>query len=63
MKAPLLIPILLVLSACGRDGAPDEARQPAPLHERFYSGCALPGEFQTPESLPAIPASFEEDVQ
>lgn len=63
MKAPLLIPILLVLAACGRDGAPDEARQPAPLHERFYSGCALPGEFQTPESLPAIPASFEEDVQ
>ncbi|MDO9625561.1 MAG: hypothetical protein Q7J46_16455 [Pseudomonas sp.] len=63
MKAPLLIPVLLVLAACGRGGKPDEARQQASLLERFYSGCALPDEFQTPESLPAIPASFEEDVQ
>ncbi|MDP2244884.1 hypothetical protein [Pseudomonas sp.] len=63
MKAPLLITVLLVLAACGSGGKPDEARQHAPLHERFYSGCALPDEFQTPESLPAIPASFEGDVQ
>lgn len=60
MRVPLLMPALLVLAACGRSGEPHEARQQAPLHERFYSGCALPGEFQMPDSLPAIPASFDE---
>ncbi|MDX1722339.1 MAG: hypothetical protein R3355_04405 [Pseudomonas sp.] len=62
MRVPLLIPALLVLAACGRGGEPHEARQQASLHERFYSGCALPDEFQTSESLPAIPASFDEDA-
>jgi len=31
--------------------------------ERFYSGCARPGEFLRPTDLPAIPPSFDEDVQ
>ncbi len=60
MKAPLLMSALLVLAACGRGGEPHEARQQASRHERFYSGCARPGEFQTPEDLPAILASFDE---
>ncbi|OHC43274.1 MAG: hypothetical protein A3J25_07700 [Pseudomonadales bacterium RIFCSPLOWO2_02_FULL_63_210] len=62
MRVPLLMSALLVLAACGRGGELHEARQQAPLHERFYSGCARPGEFQTPEGLPAIPASFDEDA-
>lgn len=60
MKAPLLMSALLVLAACGPGGDPNQAEQQASLHERFYSGCALPGEFQTLEGLPAIPASFDE---
>ena len=60
MKVPLLISALLALAACGRGGELHEARQQASRHERFYSGRALPGEFQTPENLPAIPASFDE---
>jgi hypothetical protein len=60
MRALSFISALLVLAAYGRGGEPHEAKQQASLHERFYSGCARPGEFQTPESLPAIPASFDE---
>jgi hypothetical protein len=60
MRLPLLLSALLVLTTCGRGGEPHEARQHASRHERFYSGRALPSEFQTPENLPAIPASFDE---
>ncbi|QLC74670.1 hypothetical protein LPB260_28790 [Pseudomonas sp. LPB0260] len=62
MKAPVLLPLLLALAACGdRDGAHD-ARPEASLSERFYSGCVLPGEFLRPSDLPAIPPSFDEAV-
>ncbi|MCY1361465.1 hypothetical protein D9M69_481320 [compost metagenome] len=62
MKTLALLPLLLVLAACGEhdDGRPRSDLSP---QARFYSGCARPGEFLTPESLPAIPPSFDEDVR
>jgi hypothetical protein len=61
MKASVLLPLLLALAACGQG---DEATQSELSPKvRFYSGCARPGEFITPESLPAIPPSFDEDVR
>lgn len=61
MRLLALLP-LLMLAACrqGDDGA--VARQDDST-ERFYSGCARPGEFLRPTDLPAIPPSFDEDVQ
>jgi hypothetical protein len=63
MKAPTLLSLLLVLAACGHGGDGEDAKPHAALRERFYSGCARPGEFLTPESLPPIPPTFEEDVR
>lgn len=60
MKILALLP-LLALAACGR-GDDDVVALQYDSTERFYSGCARPGEFLTPETLPAIPPSFDEDV-
>lgn len=63
MKVLTLLPLVLVLTACGSgsDTAPGE-RHTDP-NTRFYSDCARPGEFLSPTDLPAIPPSFDEDVQ
>lgn len=61
MRLLTLLP-LLVLAACGRGHDGVVARQDDPT-ERFYSGCARPGEFLRLTDLPAIPPSFDEDVQ
>ncbi|WP_369959202.1 hypothetical protein [Pseudomonas benzenivorans] len=61
MRFLTLLP-LLVLVACGQDDNGVMARQDDAT-ERFYSGCARPGEFVRPTDLPAIPPSFDEDVQ
>ncbi len=53
---------LLALAACGQSDDGVVARQDDST-ERFYSGCARPGEFLRPTDLPAIPPSFDEDVQ
>lgn len=60
MRFLTLLPMLM-LAACGQADNGVMARQEdAP--ERFYSGDAHPGEFLRPADLPAIPASFDEDV-
>ncbi len=56
----LLLP--LVLAACGQGDNGVMAKQDDAT-ERFYSGCARHGEFFRPADLPAIPPSFDEDVQ
>ncbi len=61
MRFLTLLP-LLALVACGHDDNGVMARQ-EDATERFYSGCARPGEFLRPTDLPAIPPSFDEDVQ
>lgn len=61
MKFLALLP-LLVLAACGQGDNSVMARQDDAT-ERFYSGCAHPGEFLRSADLPAIPPSFDEDVQ
>ncbi|KAB0549030.1 hypothetical protein F7R01_16535 [Pseudomonas argentinensis] len=61
MRFLTLLP-LLVLVACGQGDNGVMARQDDAT-ERFYSGCARPGEFLRPTDLPAIPPSFDEDVQ
>lgn len=61
MRFLTLLP-LLVLVACGQVDNGVMARQ-YDAAERFYSGCARPGEFLRPTDLPAIPPSFDEDVQ
>ncbi|KAF0863988.1 hypothetical protein [Pseudomonas sp. LD120] len=61
MRYLTLLP-LLVLVACGQGENGVMARQNNAA-ERFYSGCARPGEFLRPTDLPAIPPSFDEDVQ
>ena len=53
---------LLALAACGQGDDGVVVRQ-GDSTERFYSGCARPGEFLRPTDLPAIPPSFDEDVQ
>ncbi len=58
MRFLALLP-LLALAACGHG---DDTRQDDSA-ERFYSGCARPGEFLRPTDLPAIPPSFDEDVR
>ncbi|MFI7866716.1 hypothetical protein [Ectopseudomonas khazarica] len=61
MKYLKLLP-LLVLAACGQGDNGVMAKQDDAT-ERFYSGCAQPGEFLRSADLPAIPPSFDEDVQ
>ncbi|MBP3064355.1 hypothetical protein N5E30_20305 [Pseudomonas chengduensis] len=61
MKILVLLP-LLALAACGHGDDGVVARQDDSA-ERFYSGCARPGEFLRPTDLPAIPPSFDEDVR
>lgn len=61
MKVLALLP-LLVLAACGHGSDTADATNTDPS-ARFYSGCARPGEFLNPADLPAIPPSFDEDVQ
>ncbi|MBL0951869.1 MAG: hypothetical protein IBJ08_14570 [Pseudomonas sp.] len=61
MRYLTLLP-LLVLVACGQGDNGVMARQDDAT-ERFYSGCAHPGEFLRPADLPVIPPSFDEDVQ
>ena len=61
MRYLTLLP-LLVLVACGQGENGVMARQDDAT-ERFYSGCAHPGEFLRPADLPVIPPSFDEDVQ
>lgn len=63
MKAFALLPLLLALAACAQSDDGEWPRSAPSLQERFYSGCARPGEFLTPESLPAIPPSFDEEVR
>lgn len=63
MKAFVLLPLILALAACGEHEDGGGPRSELSLQTRFYSGCARPGEFLTPESLPAIPPSFDEDVR
>ena len=61
MRFLKLLP-LLVLVACGQVDNGVMVRQDDAT-ERFFSGCARPGEFLRPTDLPAIPPSFDEDVQ
>ncbi|WP_277374659.1 hypothetical protein [Pseudomonas sp. AA-38] len=61
MKFLTLLP-LLVLVACGQGDNSVMPKQ-EDATERFYSGCARPGEFLRPTDLPAIPPSFDEDAQ
>ena len=61
MRFLTLLP-LLVLAACGQGGDGVVVRQ-SDSTERFYSGCAQPGEFLRPSDLPTIPPSFDEDVR
>lgn len=63
MKALYLPPLLLMLAACEHESDALQASHPEHLSTRFYSGCAQPGEFLKLDGLPAIPASFDEDVQ
>ncbi|WP_121496283.1 hypothetical protein [Pseudomonas aeruginosa] len=63
MKTLALLPLMLVLAACGQHDDGGKPRSELSPQARFYSGCARPGEFFTPESLPAIPPSFDEDVR
>lgn len=63
MKALVLLPLLVSLAACGEHDAAERLRSELSSQARFYSGCAHPGEFLTPESLPAIPPSFDEDLR
>lgn len=63
MKVLALLPLLLVLAACGHAGDPDTEAPHADPSARFYSGCARPGEFLSPADLPAIPPSFDEAVR
>ncbi len=59
MRFLILLPLLV---ACGQYDNGVMARQDDAT-ERFYSGCARPGEFLRLTDLPAIPPSFDEDVQ
>jgi hypothetical protein len=61
MRYLTLLP-LLVLVACGQGDNGVMARQDDAT-ERFYSGSARHGEFLRSSDLPAIPPSFDEDVQ
>jgi hypothetical protein len=62
MQAPILLPLLLVLAACSDRGGAHDTRSETSLSERFYSGCARPGEFRSSTELPTIAPSFDESV-
>lgn len=62
MRPLLLFPLLMAVVACKQADQGDIAH-PDDVTVRFYSGCAEPGEFLNLEDLPAIPASFDEDVR
>nr|WP_313405097.1 hypothetical protein [Pseudomonas sp.] len=61
MRFLALLP-LLMLAAC-RQGDDGVVVRQDDATERFYSGCARPGEFLRLTDLPAIPPSFDEDVR
>jgi len=61
MRYLTLLP-LLVLAACEQGDNVVMAKQDDAT-ERFFSGCARPGEFLRLTDLPAIPPSFDEDAQ
>ncbi|EPO6702244.1 MULTISPECIES: hypothetical protein [Pseudomonadaceae] len=61
MRFLALLP-LLMLAAC-RQGDDGVVVRQDDATERFYSGCARPGEFLRLTDLPGIPPSFDEDVQ
>ena len=61
MRYLTLLP-LLVLAACEQGDNVVMAKQDDAT-ERFFSGCARPGEFLRLTDLPAFPPSFDEDVQ
>ncbi|MBS7661634.1 hypothetical protein I0D00_06700 [Pseudomonas lalucatii] len=63
MRVSILYSVLLGLAACGQGGNASDTRPDTSLSERFYSGCARPGEFRSAAELPAIPPSFDEDVR
>ena len=61
---------VLMLGSCEADRQPQPPTSPLPVParsdavaQRFFAGPALPGEFLTLQSLPPIPASFEEVPQ
>ncbi len=60
----LVVTGALMLGGCEADQpqppTSPEPAQPDAVAQRFFAGPALPGEFLTLQSLPAIPASFEE---
>ncbi|MDH1555674.1 hypothetical protein HBN77_12910 [Pseudomonas sp. WS 5018] len=61
MRFLTLLP-LLMLAACGQGDNGIMVRQDH-VAERFYTGCARPGEFLRLADLPAITPSFDEDVR
>lgn len=61
MRFLALLP-LLMLAAC-RQGDDGVVVRQDDATERYYSGCARPGEFLRLTDLPGIPPSFDEDVQ
>ncbi|WP_439861780.1 hypothetical protein [Pseudomonas sp. MBLB4136] len=61
MRVLILSSVLLGLAACNPD-VEIAGEQATSLSERFYSGCARPGEFRRAAELPAIPPSFDEAV-
>ena len=61
MRFLALLP-LLMLAAC-RQGDDGVVVRQDDATERFYSGCARPGEFLRLTDLPGIPPSFDEEVQ
>lgn len=63
MKPSALLPLLLVLAGCDQRDEGEGIQAKPSSQARFYSGCARSGEFVTPETLPDIPPSFDEDVR
>lgn len=62
MRLLLLLSLLMAMVACNQTDQGD-IEHPDDIAARFFSGCAQPGEFLDPADLPAIPASFDEDVR
>lgn len=62
MRLLVLLSLLTAMLACKQSNRA-HVEHPDGIAERFYSGCAKPGEFLDLADLPTIPASFDEDVQ
>lgn len=62
MRFLLLFSLLMTTVAC-KQADHGGIAHPDDIAARFYSGCAKAGEFLDPADLPAIPASFDEDVR